>query len=398
MAKKKKKDVEKELAKEIKRKYPEAFRKFSKKKPYYEELGIEHYGEKKKGYAQRLVEGISEYDEGVKRKVIEETGRNVEKELAKEIKRKYPEAFRKFSKKKPYYEELDIKTYGVQRKKSAQDIIDESSSRESQKELKRFERQRSIEKFKSHFERPQKFSSSVRDVDRKVGSRVRKAIHLVSPKGGIVKRLTTPPGKKVKGRRRGRPKQTYKTRVLPSGKIVKVPTHIYNKMLSQEKSAMRLARAQKQASYQQQYEAEQLAMQQDPRFQQTAESAWANSEDMEHQARVQEFRQRQSIQPQTMEQQMQYQRPSIIKRAGEMFSKSRISLMGRQQQSPQQFSQRPQIQPSSRPNINMDLHRPVNPQVIVTGGKSPMFGNKNNIMTQRNEFNETNRKVIGFGR
>ena len=284
--------------------------------------------------------------------------------------------------------------------KTVQELIEQSKEREDLfKTAKEGMRKESIEKFKSQFERPQKFSSSVKRLDRKVGSQIRKVIHLTSPKGGIVKKLTAPPGKKVKGRGRGRPKQTYKTRVLPSGKVVKVPTHIYNKMLSQEKSAMRLARAQKQALYQQQYEAEQLAMQQDPRFNSTAEGAWANSEDMEHQSRVQEFRQRQNMQGQMLEQQQtQYQRPSIIRRAGEMFSRSGSSLMGGQQQGSPQSFQRRQIQPISRPHIEMDRHRPDNPQVIVAGGKSPMFGNRNNIMTQRNEFNETNRKVIGFGR
>jgi len=42
------------------------------------------------------------------------------------------------------------------------------------------------------------------------------------------------------GRGRGRPEGTFKTRVLPSGQAVKVPTAVYKKMVSQQKSQMRL--------------------------------------------------------------------------------------------------------------------------------------------------------------
>lgn len=247
-------------------------------------------------------------------------------------------------------------------------------------------------------------SPGVRKLDTKVGAVVRKAVHLLAPKGGMVRRITAPPSKKVSGRGRGRPRKTYKTRVLPSGKVVKVPTHVYKKMLAQEKAAIRLAQAQRQAIMQQQ--AEEIAMQQDPRYQPTAEDAWADSEDMEHETEVQRIKQQQLLRQQLYQQQ-QMQQPSPIRRAGEMFGKARFTLMGGRQQPPvdqpsyarQQYPQyAKQVQQIQRPQLDMDRHRPVNPQVVVLGGKSPMFGGRGNIMDQRNEFNETNKATIGFGR
>jgi len=67
----------------------------------------------------------------------------------------------------------------------------------------------------------------------------------------------------VKGKKtgkRGRPKGSWKTRYV-NGQIVKVPTHIYNKMMAEAKAKRRLAEAKRQAMRVQQMEAEQLAMQ-----------------------------------------------------------------------------------------------------------------------------------------
>jgi len=55
-------------------------------------------------------------------------------------------------------------------------------------------------------------------------------------------------------------------------------------MMSEVKAKRRLAEAQRQANVQQQYEAEQIAMAQDPRFQ--PQDAFLESPDMEHEQEV----------------------------------------------------------------------------------------------------------------
>jgi len=106
----------------------------------------------------------------------------------------------------------------------------------------------------------------------------RKAINIASPRGGLVKALTADAKKKTG--KRGRPKGTYRMRILPSGQRVKVPTHIYKKMLAAERTQMRLAQAQRQ-----QY-AEQVAMQQDPRFQSGGEEQFLAEQDPNHEYNV----------------------------------------------------------------------------------------------------------------
>jgi len=89
-----------------------------------------------------------------------------------------------------------------------------------------------------------------------------------------------------KGRGRGRPKGTYKARVLPSGRVVKVPTHIYKKMLAAEKAQIRLAQVQRQMA------AEELAMQQDMRYQPpTAEDQFLEEPDQLHEMELARARQ-----------------------------------------------------------------------------------------------------------
>jgi len=253
-------------------------------------------------------------------------------------------------------------------------------------------RKEGIEKFKRAFAK-----RKVSPIDIKTGAMVRKAISLVAPKGGMVRRITTTKKEKVPGRGRGRPKKSYKLRYVPGIGTVRVPTHIYNKMMAEVKAKRRLVEAQRQA------EAEQLAMTQDPRYQPSAEDAWVESEDFEHEADVQRVKQQQLIRQQ-MYQQQQVQRPTVAKRAGEMFGKVKLSLMETarpQQYQPgyaQPYPQRPQVQPYPAPRLDMERHRPISPQVIVLGGKSPMFGGKGNIMDQRTEINRPEESTIGFGK
>jgi len=312
--------------------------------------------------------------------------------VQREIRR--AEEIASFDKGKDVFEELGIERMdrrGPPGRQTAQELVEEVETPKVRREL----RSAALQRVKQYVSRPSRVSPSVRKLDTKVGDVVRKAVHLLAPKTSMVRRITATGKKKVAGRGRGRPRQTYKTRVLPSGKVVKVPTAMYKKMLKQEKATFRLAQAQRQAMLQQQ--AEQIAMTQDPRFQPSAEETWADSEDMEHEAEVQRLKQQQ-----LMQQQMYQQPQTMTRRAGEMFSKARTSLFGTQEQYPQyqqvQQLQRPDVKPYPRPQIDTSMHRPVNPQVVLMSGKSPMFGGKGNIMDQRNEFNETKKATIGFGR
>lgn len=294
------------------------------------------------------------------------------------------------------FEELGIERLDVPRRQTAEELIEEVSrptAGERAEIIKTAEagvrRERAevgratLQRLKSYIEPPTRVSHSVRKLDTKVGSVVRKAVHLLAPQG-MVKRITTPGKKKVKGRGRGRPRQTYKTRVLPSGKVVKVPTHIYKRMLKQEKATFRLAQAQRQAILQQQ--AEELAMQQDLRYRPSAEKAWVESEDMEHLADVDQYQQQ--LLRQQIQEQVQVQSPSVLRRAGEMFGKARITLMGGQQQQPQLLREVPSLQRPMAPPI----HRPQvqslrpSPKISLFGGGRSTLGGRNNILTQRNEL------------
>jgi len=123
-------------------------------------------------------------------------------------------------------------------------------------------------------------------------------------------------GTKGTGKGRGRPTGTFKARYVPGHGTVRVPTHIYRKMMSEAKAKRRLAEAQAQAKMQQQYEAEQIAMQQDPRFQQQPDS-FLESPDMIHEQRLQSMEQDRQIQREFQQQ----PRPSFMQRAGQTINK-----------------------------------------------------------------------------
>ena len=289
---------------------------------------------------------------------------------------------------------------------TAQDLIEQAREREgiiaTAKEGIKKER---IERFKSHFKTPSPVSTKVKKLDVKAGVVARKAVHLAAPRG-LVKTLTTPKGTS-KGR--GRPAGTYKTRYVPGVGAVKVPTHIYKKMLAEAKAKRRLAEAQRQARFQQQAEAEQLAMSQDPRFQ--PQDSWVESPDIVHEQEVMQAQQQtpqqqqlRQMQQQAAQQAAQEQRPGVVQRTKGMFGRSRISLMesdrALQEQLgyPQQVQQqRPNVPQIHRPQINA-FQRPVSPQVIVSGGKSPLFSSGGpSILSQGNEFNRRDHATIGFG-
>ena len=206
--------------------------------------------------------------------------------------------------------------------------------------------------------------------------------------------------KTVSGRSRGRPPGTFKKRYVEGYGVISVPTKVYNRMMAEVKAKRRLAEAKRQAMYQQQMEAEQIAMTQDPRFQQSSEDAWADSEDMEHEANIERIRQQRLLQQQMQQQgEMQKQaQPSllqrgvrgVIERAG-----SGISLMGSERERFQREGQEvpQQLDSYGRPQLDMDRHRPRNPGLSLLGGKANLFGSQNreipvkrNIMNQRNEL------------
>lgn len=94
--------------------------------------------------------------------------------------------------------------------------------------------------------------------EKEFTTKARKLINLISPKGSLVKSLTYGGGV---SRGRGRPVKSYKPRFVPGVGYVRVPTAVYNRMISEYKTRQRLLQAQKMAV------AEQQALQTDPRYQ-----------------------------------------------------------------------------------------------------------------------------------
>jgi len=246
----------------------------------------------------------------------------------------------------------------------------------------------------------QKFTSNVspgtRKLDTKIGETARKAINLVAPKG-FVKSITRPKGS---SQGRGRPSGTFKTRFVPGKGFVKVPTHIYKRMMAEAKAKQRLAAAQRQAMAQQQLEqrqiaAEQVAMSQDPRFQQSQEDAWAEGEDMQHEQEViqakQEMLQRQAEQQYL--QQFQQKPQGIVQRTGNMLSQFGRGLnnIGR---SPLRGAPE---QGSSLLGGTQQYNRPIQPQ-IQREPRVNVVSERSSILNTPNIFNRPEDVSVGFKR
>ena len=216
----------------------------------------------------------------------------------------------------------------------------------------------------------------------------------------------TKKGKK-EGGGRGRPHGTYKARFVPGIGTVRVPTHIYRRMMSEVKAKRRLAEAKRQAGIQEQYEAEQIAMQQRATYEQP--DSFTESVDMDHEARVADIREQQQYQqrlPELRRQQVAQKRASFVTRSGAMFGKLGGGLWGsqsRDQQVEQQVGQEGepysagQVPGVIHPKINENMYNRSAPQVIVTSGKSIMFQKSSNLLSQANEFNKPNDAVLELG-
>lgn len=202
----------------------------------------------------------------------------------------------------------------------------------------------------------------------------RKAISLAAPSGSLVKAITKP---SEKSRGRGRPRGTYKARYLPSGKVVKVPTHIYKKMLSAEKAQLRLMRVQRQM------EAEQLAMQQDPRFQPGAEEQFLAEPDQLHEAEVMRLQQEAELAQRGGVPQRPGIPRKIVKGVG-VFGRG-VSRLGEDSQPRMvdQFGKPVQLQAPPRvPVVDM---RPREPRVTAVSGKANLL----NISGKSNTPNQS---------
>lgn len=170
------------------------------------------------------------------------------------------------------------------------------------------------------------FGNSRRSVgERNFSSKVRKLINVISPKDLLAQTLTYGGGVS-KGR--GRPLKSYKPRYVPEVGFVRVPTAVYNQMISEAKTKQRLAFAQQQS--QRQAYAEQVAMSQDPRYQ----PDFAEDQFLEGQGFDQQSLQNQQAYPQ---EEMQFQqqelssqmpiqqqlRPNLIQQLAARFSGAR---------------------------------------------------------------------------
>ena len=228
--------------------------------------------------------------------------------------------------------------------------------------------------------------------ERRFASVARKAISLTAPSGSIVKAITKTTKKKG-SRGRGRPSGTYKVRYLPSGRAVKVPTHIYKKMLSAEKSQMRLLQAQKMAQVQAQ--ADQLAMQQDPRFQPSSEDQFLAETDQQHEMNV--LRAQQEMEIEQMPQEAVPRRLGV----GQRIVRGVRSLGDRgygseELRQPSQIH-RPMIQSFQRPEVRgMGLRS--EPRVTAVSGKANLLNASNNPNYNNNieESMLTSHREINF--
>ena len=296
----------------------------------------------------------------------------------------------------------------------------------------REERLEKLERFKSYITKPYStpVSKATRKKDVEVSRFARKVISKVAPRGSIVRALTQTTTKKS-GRGRGRPRATYKTRYVPGIGAVKVPTHIYKKMMAKAKADRRLARVQQELAFkaqmeQRQVQAEQIAMQQDPRFQQ--QDQFLTEPDQVHEMNVAMAQQQAQQQAQAQQTQIEYEpsRPGVTRRFMDgvsRFGKGISRLSGVRQPQFDQFGRQVAIPQSPgvsifgsvvrEPGVGRIVREPGvggivrEPGVgrIVREPKITLFESNShiskgsNLLNARNEFNNPSAsKLIGVKR
>lgn len=232
-------------------------------------------------------------------------------------------------------------------------------------------RKERIERFKGRFQKPQRVRPELRRRDVAVSSVARKAVSLVSPKGSLVRAITTP---KKKGRGRGRPRGTYKARFVPGVGVVRVPTHIWKKMMAKAKADVRLARVQAQL------QAEEISLQQDPRFQPTDDS-FLTEQDQVHEFNVAQAQLQQEQRVMQYEQIQPIRQLGIARRVirGVSSIGSTMSRLGRQPRMVDEFG-RP-IEAEMFPSRQVQDMRPRHPRVTAVTDRA-------NILMTPNIFNK----------
>ncbi len=230
-----------------------------------------------------------------------------------------------------------------------------------------------------------------KEKSRRAGKAIKGLLSAAVPQEALVGSVSFEKKKKTGGGR-GRPRGTFKARYLPDGRIVKVPTHIYRRMLSEYKAKRRLAEAQRQAGIQEQYEAEQIAAQQRSGYEQP--DRYLEGPDMLHEQRLQSIEQDRQVQRQS-EQQPQ---PSFMQRAGRTINRigggiNQITqdMQRRQFEKSQRIQQRQMEQGYPQPfgqqamqQAGQQFGQPSKPQLRI-------IGNKSSILNTPNIFNNPRR-------
>ncbi|MFA5397760.1 MAG: hypothetical protein WC346_17255 [Methanogenium sp.] len=206
--------------------------------------------------------------------------------------------------------------------------------------------------------------------------KARKLINVLSPKGSLVKSLTYGPGVS-KGR--GRPRKSYKPRYVPGIGFVRVPTSEYNKLMSQVKLKQKLILAQKRA------QAEQIAMQTDPRYQpDISDEQFLEEPDIQQQVMYPEQQQ-----IYTQEQPQQQIRPNLIQRFTQAFSNVGRAPMRQYGQVPQR---NPFFNPPERPlygNSGIQPQQQVPIGQVIREPRVTIVSEKSSILSPKE-------RVIGF--